>query len=115
MKVNLRYSRSGQSDSPVTSDGPLMAMGGRKGGAMRTRTGGTWRRWALYGAAVAGVVLAGGVGPAGATLTTPACQAKKLKEWGKLRKCQATEKGKAVQAKPFDLAKCQTNFDEKLA
>jgi len=50
-----------------------------------------------------------------AALTTPSCLAKKLKEWGKLRNCQAIENGKALQAKPFDLAKCQTKFDLKIA
>jgi hypothetical protein len=59
--------------------------------------------------------LARGVGPAGAALTTPACLAKKLKAWGALRKCQATENGKALQAKPADPAKCQMKFDASLA
>jgi hypothetical protein len=44
-----------------------------------------------------------------------ACLAKKLKEWGKLRKCQAVENGKALQGKPADPAKCQTKLDAKLA
>jgi hypothetical protein len=49
-----------------------------------------------------------------AALTTSSCLAKKAKEWGKLRNCQARENGKAMQAKPFDLAKCQTKFALKL-
>jgi hypothetical protein len=61
------------------------------------------------------VVLAGGVVPAGAALTTPVCLAKKLKEWGNLRKCLATENGKALQARPADPGKCQARFDAKLA
>ena len=56
-------------------------------------------------------LLLGGFASAHAALTTPACLAKKLKEWGKLRKCQATENGKALQGKPADPAKCQTKFD----
>jgi hypothetical protein len=60
------------------------------------------------------VVLVGGVCPARA-LTTPVCLAKKLNEWGKLRKCEATENGRTLQARPGDPAKCQTRFDAKLA
>src|SRR5262245_41281306 len=56
-----------------------------------------------------------GAGQAHALLTTPVCLARKLKEWGNLRKCQGIENGKAVQGKAFDLAKCQTKFDEKVA
>ena len=74
------------------------------------------RRQRLVGTVMAGALLIGSVGVAhAAALTTPACLAKKLKEWGKLRKCQATENGKALQAKPADPAKCQTKFDAKLA
>jgi hypothetical protein len=85
---------------------------------MRTsarETRGSWRGRALWSAIVAGAVLVGGVSPAGAALTTPACLARKLKEWGKLRVCQATENGKTLQAKPADPAKCQTRFNAKLA
>jgi uncharacterized protein DUF1566 len=62
----------------------------------------------------AGVVLMGGVTGSEAALTTPSCLAKKLKEWGKLRNCQAIENGKAMQGKPADVAKCKTKFDDKL-
>src|SRR5262245_25198658 len=48
-------------------------------------------------------------------LTTEACLAKKLNEWGKLRNCQAKEHAKALQVKPADPAKCQTKFNDKLA
>ena len=64
--------------------------------------------------AVAALLL-GGLASLHAALTTPACLAKKLKEWGNLRKCQATENGKALQGKAADPAKCQTKLDEKLA
>ena len=50
-----------------------------------------------------------------APLTTPACLAKKLKAWGDLRKCQATENGKALQSKSGDPMKCQTTFNDALA
>ena len=50
-----------------------------------------------------------------APLTTPACLAKKLKAWGDLRKCQATENGKALQSKSGDPMKCQTTFNAVLA
>ena len=60
-------------------------------------------------------LLVSGFASAHAALTTPSCLAKKLKEWGNLRKCQATENGKALQAKSADPAKCQTKFDANLA
>jgi hypothetical protein len=63
--------------------------------------------------AVAALVL-GGVASAPAALTTEACLAKKLKEWGNLRKCQAIENGKALQGKAADPGKCQTKFTDKL-
>ena len=75
-----------------------------------TRRGGA----ALWSAVVAAVVLAGGIVPA-AAFTTPACLAKKLKEWGNLRKCEAIENGKVLQGKPADPGKCQTRFNEKFA
>jgi Protein of unknown function (DUF1566) len=81
---------------------------------MKSRRG-FWRERVLWTAIVAGALLVGGVSPAWAALTTPACLAKKLNEWGKLRKCQATESGKTLQARPADPAKCQTRFDVKLA
>ena len=71
-------------------------------------------RSGLAAFAVAALLL-GGFASAHAALTTPACLAKKLKESGKLRKCQATENGKALQGKTADPAKCQTKFDTKLA
>lgn len=64
--------------------------------------------------AAAGLVVAG-VSPTEAGLTTPSCLAKKLKEWGNLRKCQATENGKALQGKASDPGKCQTKFEKNLA
>ncbi len=63
----------------------------------------------------AGILVAGVAPPPAAGLTTEGCLAKKLKEWGKLRKCQAVEDAKALQGKPADRAKCQTKFDTKLA
>ena len=47
--------------------------------------------------------------------TTPVCLARKLKEWGRLRQCQAIENGRLLQALPADPAKCQARFDAKLA
>ena len=73
---------------------------------------GTGRR-GLTAFAVATLLL-GGVASAHAALTTPACLARKLKEWGK-RKGQATENGRALQGKAADPGKCQTKLDEKLA
>jgi hypothetical protein len=72
---------------------------------------GTGRRMAVAAAAL----LLGGVASAHAALTTQSCLAKKVKEWGELRNCQAKENGKALQGKDADPAKCQTKFDEKLA
>jgi Protein of unknown function (DUF1566) len=66
-------------------------------------------------AGVTGALLVGGVSVARAAFTTPVCLAKKLKEWGKLRNCQVTENGKALQAKSADPAKCQMTFDANLA
>jgi hypothetical protein len=56
-----------------------------------------------------------GVNRAESALTTPACLAKKLTQWGKLRQCQAVENGKALQGKLADPGKCQTKFDGQLA
>src|SRR5512143_3907999 len=70
---------------------------------------------ALWSAIVAGAVLAGGVSPVAAASTTPACLARKLKEWGRLRECQATENGKMLQGRFADPARCQRRFDVKLA
>jgi hypothetical protein len=61
------------------------------------------------------MVLAGAVVPARAVLTTPECVAKKLRELGKLRGCQATENAKALEAKQADPGKCQTRFHSSLA
>jgi len=74
---------------------------------------GTGRR-SLAVLAVA-TLLSGSLASAHAALTTPACLAKKLKEWGNLRKCQATENGKALQGKAADPGKCKTKFDGNLA
>lgn len=85
---------------------------------MRTsarETRASWRGRALWSAVVAGAVLVGGVSLAGAVTTTPACLARKLKEWGRLRQCQATENGKMLQGRFVDLVKCQRRFDVKLA
>jgi hypothetical protein len=68
----------------------------------------------LWRAVVVGALLMGGVGPATAALTTPVCLAKKLTTWGTLRKCQATEGAKTLQAKSGDPTKCQTRFEAKL-
>jgi hypothetical protein len=77
-------------------------------------TTGSRRERTLWRAVVVGAVLMALVCPAEAALTTPACLAKKLNEWGTLRKCQATEGAKTLQARPADPAKCQTRFDAKL-
>jgi len=69
----------------------------------------------MWHAIVPGVLLLVGVGRAEATLTTPTCLAKKLNEWGALRKCQATEDAKRLLGKPAHPATCQTRFDTKLA
>jgi len=82
--------------------------------AVARETRWTWHGRALWSAVVAGVVLMSAIVPAGA-LTPDACLAKKLKEWGKLRKCQATENGKVLQGKTADPATCLTKFDDKLA
>jgi hypothetical protein len=65
-------------------------------------------------AAIAAILFASGT-PVVAALTTEACLAKKLKEWGRLRNCQAKESGKALQGKSADPAKCQAKLDAKLA
>jgi hypothetical protein len=54
------------------------------------------------------VMVVAGVSVPAAALTTPSCRAKKLKQRGKLRKCQAVENAKAPQGKPADPGKCQT-------
>ena len=72
----------------------------------------TRRRRSVWAALVAAMVLAVGVVPAGAT---EACLARKLKEWGKLRECQAAENRKLLLAQRADPAKCQTRFDARLA
>src|SRR6185436_17550709 len=64
---------------------------------------------------VVGVVLMGAARPAQAILTTPTCLAKKLSEWGSLRKCRATEEGKRLRGKSADAASCQRRFDATLA
>jgi hypothetical protein len=56
-----------------------------------------------------------GVCQAEAALTTPVCLAKKLNEWGTLRKCQATEEAKRLQGKLAQSTSCQTRFEARLA
>jgi hypothetical protein len=65
-------------------------------------------------AVAAAALLLGGLASAHAALTTESCLAKKLNEWGNLRKCQAIENGKALQGKPADPGKCQPKFTDKL-
>lgn len=77
----------------------------------------TFRRIAIA-AMLGGWILVATASPAAATLTTPGCLAKKLREWGRLRDCQARENGKVLQARPADAgnpAKCQERFDARLA
>jgi hypothetical protein len=50
-----------------------------------------------------------------ASLTTASCLAQKQRAWGQLRACEAGEKAKLLLSRPADLAKCQTDFDDKLA
>jgi hypothetical protein len=50
-------------------------------------------------------------GVAHATFTTPACLAKRVTAWGKLRQCQRKEQAKAILGKTSDSTKCQTTFD----
>jgi hypothetical protein len=85
----------------------------REGGTPTSDAHGTGHR-GLTAFAVATLLL-GGFAAAHAALTTPACLAKKPKEGGNLRKCQATENGKTLQGKAADPGKCQTKFDENLA
>ncbi len=49
-----------------------------------------------------------------AAFTTEKCLAGKAKAWGRLRQCQRTEDAKRLQAKRFDLAKCQAKLDDQL-
>jgi hypothetical protein len=72
---------------------------------------GHWRSLTAFAVAT---LLLGGFATAHAALTTEACLAKKLKEWGKLRNCQAKENAKALQGKSADLAACQTKFNATL-
>lgn len=69
----------------------------------------------LWQAVVLSVVLVVGACPAEATLTTPVCLAKKVKEWGSLRKCRATEDAKRLQGKSAHPETCRTRFTAKLA
>jgi hypothetical protein len=75
---------------------------------------GRWRGRAPWCAMVAGALLVGGVVPAGAELTPKECLARKVRAWGNLRQCQATANGKRLKGKMFDLAKCQSKFEEKI-
>ena len=64
---------------------------------------------------VAGALLLACVSMADGAITTPMCLAKKLAAWGKLRKCQAGENGRALRGEPADPARCKTQLDAKLA
>ena len=68
----------------------------------------------VWQAAIVAAVLMSGVHRAEAALTTPVCLAKKLNEWGALRKCQATEEAKRLQGKPANPTSCRTRFAAKL-
>jgi hypothetical protein len=48
-------------------------------------------------------------------LTTESCLAAKVKAAGKFRKCRDGEQAKLLQAKPADVAKCTTKFQDKIA
>ena len=73
------------------------------------------RRPRIFACMVAGVTLLGGALSAGAAPGDPTCLAKKLKEWGKLRKCEAVQNGKALRGQSSDPAKCRAKLEEKLA
>src|SRR5262245_16470458 len=79
-------------------------------GASRGRRGANRGRAVVIAAA-----LLASTSAAHAAGTTPACVAKKLKEWGGLRKCEATENGKALQGRPADPGKCRTKFNARMA
>lgn len=80
---------------------------------------GTTRKWRLFSiwseifVITAGLLVAGGV--AHAIDPVQGCQVAKIKAAGKRANCLALEQAKAQQGKPFDLAKCEANFDEALA
>src|SRR5262245_62111973 len=76
--------------------------------------GATYRRVAMAATLGSSILLAT-ASSAAETLTTPGCLAKKLREGGNLRECQAKENGKALQARPADPARCQARFDARLA
>ena len=57
------------------------------------------RRCAVGTAVGAVLLVTGGVVPAHADLTGPACMALKLKAWGDLRKCQRAEDANAVKGR----------------
>ncbi len=59
--------------------------------------------------------LLGSASMADAAPTTPACLAKKLDAWGKLRACQATANAKALRAKPANTTACATQHAARLA
>lgn len=69
----------------------------------------------VIAAMLGGGILVATASPAAATLSTPGCLARKLREWGRLRDCQAKENAKLLQARPAALAKCQARFDVRLA
>jgi hypothetical protein len=61
------------------------------------------------------VLLLGAASTATAFSTTPECIASKLKEWGKLRRCQAIEASKALRGRAADPARCTTKHRAKIA
>jgi len=104
----------------TASIGVFVAVGQDEEGIMHAdRSRDTTRRWkfgsGVWCAAIAGVLLLEGLNlPAEAALTAPSCLARKLREWGRLRKCQGEQNGRALQGKLADLANCQERLDYRL-
>lgn len=68
-----------------------------------------------WGVVAAGVLFLASASPTAAEFGDPACLAKKLRAWGKLRKCQAVQEGKALRGLSSDVAKCRTKLEQTLA